>query len=72
MLGVYIIENKPQPEIIQEEEPNLNQKFEEMRNMSAEIIDSLQRLNSMDEARDLLAKVLFEIKSRMLFSLDLT
>lgn len=59
---VYIIENK-QPETIQEEEPNLNQKFEEMRNMSSEIIEKLQTLNNMDEARDLLARVLFEIKN---------
>jgi len=48
---------------IQEEEPIQMNKPQEFSDMAENIISQLHALNSLDEAKDLMAHILFEVKS---------
>ena len=52
--------------LIPEEEQPSNNKLDELHNLSSIIINKLQTLGSMDEAKLLIADVLFKLKSTLL------
>ena len=62
MLVTRQVEEKKHDLIPEEEQPSTN-KTDELLNLSSVIIDKLQTLSSMDEAKLLMANVLFELKS---------
>ena len=68
MLVTRQVEEKKHDLIPEEEQPSTN-KADELLSLSSIIIDKLQTLGSMDEAKLLMANVLFEIKSINSFKL---